>query len=111
MDFFPLQLPESKTVQCRCGWEDRIDKGIQEGFIGFLKPGGRYGFITKTYARERNPTGIYFNESHLRGYSFRQLQFGDRVHFVVGQNDKGGCVAEQIDVLREKNQFPAVSQV
>lgn len=105
-----IKLPESKTVQCRCGWEDRVGKGIQEGFIGFLKRGGHYGFITKTYSRERNPTGIYFNESHLRGYSFGQLQFGDRVHFVVGQNDKGGCVAEQIDVLPEKSPFPAVSQ-
>lgn len=59
---------------------------------------GCYGFITKDFPRERNPKGIYFNDSNLRGYPFEQLSIGDRVHFVVDQNDRG-CVAQQIDVV------------
>ena len=76
--------------------------------MGILKMEGRYGFITKDLPRERKPTGIYFNHSNLKGFPFEQLTIGDRVHFVVGQNDKG-CVAEQIDV-QGKTRFP-VSQV
>lgn len=106
--FQSLQPPETKQAQCRCGWEDFVGKGIQEGFVGVLNK-ARYGFITKERPRERNPTGVYFRESHLRGYPFEQLQIGDRVHFKVGQNDKG-CVAEQIDV-QGKDPFPGpVSQ-
>lgn len=74
-----------------------VGKGIQAGFVGVLMK-GRYGFITKDFPRDRKPTGIYFNDSHLRGYPFEQLSIGDRVYFVVGQNDRG-CVAEQIDVV------------
>lgn len=63
-----------------------------------LKGEAGYGFITKDFPRERNPTGIYFHESELKGYSIMRLNIGDRVHFVVGQNDKG-CVAQRIDVV------------
>lgn len=59
---------------------------------------GRYGFITKDLSRDRKATGIYFNDSHLRGFSFEQLRIGDRVYFLVGQNDRS-CVAQQIDVV------------
>lgn len=86
-------------MQCHCGWEDAVGKGIQEGFVGVLKR--RFGFITKEYPREPNPKGIYFHELDLKDYSIAQLNIGDRVHFVVNQNDKG-CVAQQIDVLRVK---------
>ena len=79
---------------------------LQCGFVGMLK--GRYGFITKDFPRERNPTGIYFDDSHLRGFSFEQLRIGDRVYFVVGQNDRG-CVAQQIDVVGQHQ--IAVTQV
>ena len=67
-----------------------------------------YGFISKAFPIERNPTGIYFHESELKSYSIMQLNIGDRVHFVVSQNEKG-CVAQQVDVLQGKPQF--VSQV
>lgn len=86
-------------MQCHCGWEDAVGEGIQEGFVGVLKR--RFGFITKEYPREPNPKGIYFRELDLKDYSIAQLNIGDRVHFVVNQNDKG-CVAQQIDVLRVK---------
>lgn len=69
---------------------------------------GRYGFITRDFPRDRNPTGIYFHGSQLRGYPFEQLSIGDRVYFVVGKNEKG-CVAQQIDVV-EKTPI-AVTQV
>ena len=96
---------ETKQVKCTCGWEHLVGKGIQEGFVGKVER--HYGFITKDYPRGRSPTGIYFNESELKGYPIMQLSVGDRVHFLVGQNDKG-CVAQQIDV-QGKNQF--VTQV
>ena len=67
-----------------------------------------YGFISKEFPTGWNPTGIYFHESELKGYSIMQLEIGDRVHFVVSQNEKG-CVAQQVDVLQEKPPF--VSQV
>jgi len=92
---------ETKQVKCTCGWEHLVGKGIQEGFVGKVER--HYGFITKDYPRGRSPTGIYFNESELKGYPIMQLSVGDRVHFLVGQNDKG-CVAQQIDV-QGKNQF------
>ena len=69
---------------------------------------GRYGFITRDFPRDPNPTGIYFHGSQLRGYPFEQLSIGDRVYFVVGKNEKG-CVAQQIDVV-EKTPI-AVTQV
>ena len=59
---------------------------------------GRFGFITKDLSRDRKARGIYFNDSHLRGFSFEQLRIGDRVYFLVGQNDRS-CVAQQIDVV------------
>lgn len=101
-----LQPPdhESKQVKCRCGWEDSFNKGIQEGFVGKILPQKHCGFITRDYPTERNPTGIYFNESELRGTSITHLNVGDRVHFVVGQNDEGGCVARKVDV-QGQNQF------
>ena len=100
-DFFARSQPPETKVTCSCGWEEFVGKGIQEGYIGKVQ--GRYGFITKDYPRGRSPTGIYFQESELKGYSIRQLNIGDRVHFVVGQNDKG-CIAQQIDV-QGNNQF------
>ena len=90
------QHPEAKQVQCKCGWEDAVGKGIQEGYIGVLKE--QFGFITQDFPRERNPRGIFFHQSDLKGCSIRQLNIGDRVHFRVEQSDKG-CVAKQIDVL------------
>lgn len=92
-----IKPPETKQVQCNCGWEDSVGKGLQEGYVGALKQ--RYGFITKEYPREPNRVGIYFHESDLKEYRIMQLNIGDRVHFKVGQNDKG-CVAQQVDVLR-----------
>lgn len=62
-----------------------------------------YGFITRDYPRDRKPIGCYFHESELQGFPIMQLNIGDRVHFVVGQNDKG-CVAQKIDV-QGKTQF------
>ena len=79
-----------------CGWEEFIDQGIQEGFVAILKEG--YGFISKYFPTEKHPTGIFFHKSDLRGSLITQLKVGDRVHFVVGQNSKGGCVAKKIEV-------------
>ena len=107
--FLSTQPPETTKTKCNCGWEDRIGKGIQEGFIGVLKPGPRYGFITKECVRGRNATGVYFHESQLIGYPFTELIIGDKVHFVVDQNDKGGCIAKQIYVVG-KPSFPTVPQ-
>lgn len=98
-----IELPETKQVQCKCGWEDSVGKGIQEGFVGVLFRESGYGFITKDFPRDRKPTGCYFHETELQGYPIMQLNIGDRVHFVVGQNDKG-CVAQKIDV-QGKTQF------
>lgn len=95
--FLYLQPPETKQAQCRCGWEHLIGQ-IQEGFVAALIMKGRYGFITKDLSRDRKARGIYFNDSHLRGFSFEQLRIGDRVYFLVGQNDRS-CVAQQIDVV------------
>ncbi|XP_015776102.1 PREDICTED: uncharacterized protein LOC107354178 [Acropora digitifera] len=81
---------------CMCGWEEFIDQGIQEGFVAILKEG--YGFISKYFPTEKHPTGIFFHKSDLRGSLITQLKVGDRVHFVVGQNSKGGCVAKKIEV-------------
>ena len=103
------QPPETTKTKYNCGWEDRIGKGIQEGFIGVLKAGPRYGFITKECVRGRNATGVYFHESQLIGYPFTELIIGDKVHFVVDQNDKGGCIAKQIYVVG-KPSFPTVPQ-
>lgn len=79
-----------------CGWEEFVDKGIQEGFVATLKEG--YGFISKDFPTEKHPTGIFFHKSDLRGTLITQLKVGDRVHFVVDQNSKGGCVAKKIEV-------------
>ena len=79
-----------------CGWEKFVDKGIQEGFVATLKEG--YGFISKDFPTEKHPTGIFFHKSDLRGTLITQLKVGYRVHFVVGQNSKGGCVAKKIEV-------------
>ena len=107
--FLSTQPPETTKTKCNCGWEDRIGKGIQEGFIGVLKAGPRYGFITKECVRGRNATGVYFHESQLIGYPLTELIIGDKVHFVVDQNDKGGCIAKQIYVVG-KPSFPTVPQ-
>lgn len=106
--FLFQQPPETKQCQCRCGFEDFVGKGIQEGFVGVLKKDLGYGFITKDYPTERNVSRLFFHESELKGYSIMQLNIGDRVHFFVSQNDKG-CVAQRIDVLSGK--APFVSQV
>ena len=89
-----------------CGWEEFVDKGIQEGFVAKLKKD--YGFISKDFPTEKHPTGIYFNKSNLRGTSITQLNVGDRVHFVVGQNNKGGCVAKKIEVQGQLQFAPQV---
>lgn len=98
--------PPEEQVKCKCGWEDLVGKGIQEGFVGKVRE--HYGFITKDYPTERNPTGIYFNKSELRGSSIIQLEIGDRVHFVVGQNERG-CVAQKIDVQGKTQFVPQVT--
>ena len=89
-----------------CGWEEFVDKGIQEGFVAKLKKD--YGFISKDFPTEKHPTGIYFCKSDLRGTSITQLNVGDRVHFVVGQNSKGGCVAKKIEVQGQHQFAPQV---
>lgn len=83
------QPPETTKTKCNCGWENRIGKGIQEGFIGVLRAGPRYGFITRERVIGRKATGIYFHESQFVGYPVTELIIGDKVHFVVDQNDKG----------------------
>lgn len=102
-----IKPPEAKQVQCTCGWEDLVGKGIQEGYIGVLKE--TLGFITKDIPRERNPTGVFFHQSDLKGCTIRQLSLGDRVHFRVEQNDRG-CVAKQIEVWGKTPVVQAVQQ-
>ena len=104
--FLSTQPPEKTKTKCNCGWEDRIGKGKQEGFIGVLIAG--YGFITKEYVRGRNATGVYFHKSQLINYPFTKLKIGGKVHFVVDQNDEG-CIAKQINVV-EKPSLPTGPQ-
>ena len=96
--FSPSQPSDRKEFQCRCGWEDKIGRGVQRGFVGTLKAEEGYGFITRVFPRERNPTGIYFHKSELKDKSIMQINIGDRVRFLVGQNDKG-CIAQDIFLL------------
>ena len=106
--FLSTQPPETTKTKCNCGWEDRIGKGIQEGFIGVLRAGPRYGFITRERVIGRKATGVYFHASQLVRHPFTELIIGDKVHFVVDQNDKG-CIAKQIYVVG-KPSFPTVPQ-
>ena len=108
--FFSKQPPEAKQVQCTCGWEDVVGKGIQEGYIGVLRERERFGFITKDIPRERKLPGVFFHQSDLKGCTIRQLSLGDRVHFRVEQNDRG-CVAKQIEVWGKTPVVQAVQQV
>ena len=96
--FFPSQPTVKEEFQCRCGWEDKIGRGVQRGFVGVVKAKEGYGFITRVFPRERNPTGIYFHKSELKEMSIMQIKIGDRVCFLVGQNDKG-CIAQHICLL------------
>lgn len=79
-----------------CAWEEFVGKGIQEGYVATLKEG--YGFISKDFPTAKHPNGIFFHKSDLIGTLITQLKVGDRVHFVVGQNSKGGYVAKNIEV-------------
>lgn len=96
-----MQSPESKKASVSYAWKP---EGIQEGYVAKLDINRNFGFInilTKDPLSEswRNPypKNIFFHESELRGYPFNQLVIGDRVHFVVGQNEKG-YLAQQIGV-------------
>ena len=79
-----------------CAWEEFVGKGIQEGYVATLKEG--YGFISKDFPTAKHSNGIFFHKSDLIGTLITQLKVGDRVLFVVGQNNKGGCVAKNIEV-------------
>ncbi len=64
-----------------------------DGIIQSLKEGG-FGFITP----DDGTDNIFFHFSELRNRSFASLRVGDRVHFMLGRNDKGPC-ASQIQVV------------
>ena len=69
---------------------------IKEGFISFLS--NKYGFISKDYPASRR-RGLYFDDLQLNDFSFKWLKVGEKVHFRVGQNDRG-CIAKEMAVIR-----------
>ena len=55
------------------------------GWIQTLKSG--YGFIVP----DQGGQNMFFFHEDLNGNDFLELKVGDRVQFVVGQNDRGPC--------------------
>ncbi len=58
------------------------------GSIQALKSG--YGFI----APEQGGPNMFFFHEDVIGADFLDLKVGDRVQFVLGQNDRGACAKE-----------------
>jgi len=58
------------------------------GWIQTLKSG--YGFIVP----EQGGPNMFFFHEDVNGSDFLELKIGDRVQYVVGQNDRGPCAKE-----------------
>jgi cold shock CspA family protein len=65
-----------------------VHGGGASGWVQTLKSG--YGFIVPD---QGGPNLFFFHEDVSTG-DFLELKIGDRVHFVLGQNDRGPCAKE-----------------
>ena len=71
---------------------------VATGWIQALKNG--YGFI----APEQGGPNMFFFHEDVQGADFLELKVGDRVQYVLGQNDRGTCA-------KEVRRLPAVPPV
>lgn len=101
-------IPRPAVLQSPAGLPDRRDAGpiargdaapigvaaapangsSASGWVQTLKSG--YGFIVPD---QGGPNMFFFHED-VDGGDFLELKIGDRVQFVVGQNDRGPCAKE-----------------
>ncbi|HYV36733.1 MAG TPA: NYN domain-containing protein [Gemmataceae bacterium] len=69
---------------------------VYTGVVQSLKTG--FGFITP----DQSGPNMFFFHLDVEGTDFLDLYVGDRVQYVVGQNDRGPC-AKQVRVNADKN--------